>query len=62
MDVHKSCWRRHVSRADLTISDGGILWSACKDVVAKMDLHMKTNRLFMERAKQDQTQPTASTP
>jgi hypothetical protein len=62
MDMHKSCWHHHMSWADLTISGGGILQSACKDVIAKMDLHMKTNRLSMKRAKQDQTQPTASTP
>jgi hypothetical protein len=51
-----------VSRADLIIFDSGILRSACKDIVAKMDLHTKINRLSMERAKQDQTQPTASAP
>jgi hypothetical protein len=51
-----------LSRADLTGSDGGILQCARKDIVAKMDLHMKTNRLSMESAKQGQTQPTASAP
>ena len=51
-----------LSWVDLTGSDGGILQCACKDVVAKMDLHTQTDRLSMEWAKQDQTLPTASAP